>query len=185
MPFTVSYTGSTTEYRVAAPTKDNKDEEFYQRMNALAKNPEFDEEIMDLMVEECEEVFEDDDALYCFGDIDYGDGYEEFNSYGEIAVDGEEIEMGKEWEKEEANHKSEFRDLHNKLRKEDWFVEYYCQCKGVYELEVDEDKFDRKKLRWENSRIFYGDEPIGEDIAGRRPIAEEKILYWKGEYRSF
>ena len=130
MPFTVSYTGSTTEYRVAAPTKDNKDEEFYQRMNVLAKNPEFDEEIMDLMVEECEEVFEDDDALYCFGDIDYGDGYEEFNSDGRIEVDGEEIDMGAEWVKEESNHKSEFRDLHEKLRSEVWSVEYYCQWKG-------------------------------------------------------
>ena len=185
MPFTVSYTGSTTEYRVAAPTKDNKDEEFYQRMNALAKNPEFDEEIMDLMVEECEEVFEDDDALYCFGDIDYGDGYEEFNSDGRIEVDGEEIDMGAEWVKEESNHKSEFRDLHEKLRSEVWSVEYYCQWKGVYELEVDEDKFDRKKLRWENSMIFYGDIPILDETSGRRPIAEEKILYWKEEYRSF
>ena len=75
--------------------------------------------------------------------------------------------------------------LHEKLRSEVWSVEYYCQWKGVFELEVDEDKFDRKKLRWENSMIFYGDIPILDETSGRRPIAEEKILYWKGEYRSF
>ena len=185
MSFKISYTGDTTEYRVAAPTRENKGEEFYKRMNTLASCEEFDEQIFDLMVQECEEVFEDDDALYCFGDIECGDGYEEFNSYGEIEVDGEEIDMGEEWVKEEENHKSEFRELHNKLRKEDWFVEYYCQWKGCWELEVDEDKFDRKKLRWENSMIFYGDIPILDEVSGKRPIAEDKVLNWFGEERSF
>ena len=185
MSFKISYTGDTTEYRVAAPTRENKGEEFYKRMNTLASCEEFDEQIFDLMVQECEEVFEDGDALYQFGDIDYGDGYEEFNSDGRIEVDGEEIDMGAEWVKEESNHKSEFRDLHEKLRSEVWSVEYYCQWKGVYELEVDEDKFDRKKLRWENSMIFYGDIPILDEVSGKRPIAEDKVLNWFGEERSF
>ena len=185
MAFKISYTGSTTEYRVAAPTKENKNEEFYKIMNGFAKHPEFAQEIMDLMVEECEEVFEDGDAHYCFGDIDYGDGYEEFNSYGTIEVDGERIKMGTKWKKEEEKHESEFRDLHNKFREALWYVEYYVQWKSCWEIEVDEDKFDKKKLRWENSRIFYGDEPITEDIAGRRPIAEDKVLFWRGESQSF
>ena len=40
-------------------------------------------------------------------------------------------------------------------------------------------------MNWKNSKVHYGDIPIDEDVAGQRPIAEEIILYWRGEERSF
>ena len=88
MPFTVSYTGSTTEYRVAASTPENKEEDFYKRMNELSSNKELDEEeILNLMVQECEEYFDFDKRIEGFGELDY----EEFNSYSDIEVDGKKM----------------------------------------------------------------------------------------------
>ena len=180
MSFKISYTGDMTSYMVDAPTKENKDDEFYKRMNILAQKSN-DEEVFDLMVQECEEYFDFEARCEGFGELDY----EEFNSWSEISVDGEEIDMGEEWVIEADDHKSEFRDLHNKLRQADWYVEYYVQWKSHWEVEIDEDKFDRKKLHWKDSKVWYGDIPIDEDVSGQRPIAEEITLNWRGESRSF
>ena len=182
MPFKISYTGDMTSWFVAAPTKANKDEEFYKRMNILARKSD-DEEVFDLMVAECEEYFEFDGREETCNALDY----EEFNSYSDIEVDGEEIDMGEEWVKEEANHKSEYRELHKKFQyMSSWYVEYYIQWKSCWEVEIDEDKFDRKKLHWKDSKIWYGDIPIDEDVSGQRAVAEEIILTTSsGNSRSF
>ena len=182
MPFKISYTGDMTSYMVAAPTKENKDDEFYKRMNILAQKSD-DDEVFDLMVQECEEYFDFDARCEGFGELDY----EEFNGYGKIEVEGMRGKIGgSRWRKEEEEHKSEFRDLHNKLREEDWYVEYYVQWKSVWEVEIDEDEFDIEKLHWKDSKVWYGDIPIDEDVAGQRPIAEEITLNTSsGNSRSF
>ena len=182
MPFKISYTRDMTSYMVAAPSKENKDDEFYKRMNILAQKSD-DDEIFDLMVQECEEYFDFDKRIEGFGELDY----EEFNSYSDIEVDGKKIKMGKKWEEEEANHKSKYRDLHNQFRYDaDWYVEYYVQWKSCWEVEIDEDKFDKKKLHWKDSKVWYGDIPIDEDVSGQRPVAEEITLNTlDGNSRSF
>ena len=56
------------------------------------------EDKVEEMQELCREYFDDFDYINeGFGEIDYGDGYEEFNSDGRITVDGEQIDMGDEW----------------------------------------------------------------------------------------
>ncbi len=180
MPFKICYTGDMTSYMVAAPTKENKDDEFYKRMSILAQKSD-DDEVFDLMVQECEEYFDFEARCEGFGELDY----EEFNSYSDIDVDGEEIDLG-DWVEEEANHKSKYRDLHDQFRYDaDWYVEYYVQWKSAWEVEIDEDKFDKEKLHWKDSKVWYGDIPIDEDVSGQRPIAEEIILSWYGNERSF
>ena len=181
MAFKISYTGDMTSYMVDAPTPEKKKEEFYKNMNTLAKYPEFEEKIFELMLEECAEYFDFEARCEGFGEVDY----EEFNSYGRIEVDGEKIKTGAKWRKEEETHESEFRDAHSKLRESIWFVEYYVQWKSCWEVEIDEDKFDKEKLHWKDSKVWYGDIPIDEDVSGQRPIAEEITLNWRGERRSF
>ena len=183
MPFKISYTGDTTTYMVAADTPERKGDEFYERMNKLVSQK--DKKLLDLILEDCEEYFDFDARIEGFGEIDYGDGYEEFNSYGEIEVDDKKIKMGKNWDLECRTHKSEPEELRKKLQKQDWSVTYVVQWKGCWELEVDEDKFDRKKLRWENSMIFYGDIPILDEVSGKRPISEEIYLTLFGEDHTF
>ena len=182
MPFKISYTGDMTSYMVDSSTPENKKEDFYKRMDTLASHPEFDEGIFDLMIQECEEYYDFEARCEGFGVVDY----EEFNGYGKIEIERFAGKFGgKAWREEEAEHKSEFRDAHNKLREKVWFVEYYVQWKSVWEVEIDEIRFDVKKMNWKNSKVHYGDIPIDEDVAGQRPIAEEIILYWRGEERSF
>ena len=183
MAFEICYIGNTTEWKVAAYTPERKGDEFYERMNKLESQK--DKRLLDLILEDCEEYFDDEAKLEGFGEIDYGDGYEEFNTYGRIEVDGKEIKMGKNWDIAFRNQESEFRDLHKKLKKQDWYVEYMVGWKGVWMAEIDEDEFDKKKLRWENSRIYYGDIPIEEEISGKQPKEEEIYLHIWGDNHDF
>ena len=65
MPFEICYIGNTTEWKVAAYTPERKGDEFYERMNKLESQK--DKRLLDLILEDCEEYF-DDDAKIKFGD---------------------------------------------------------------------------------------------------------------------
>ena len=196
MSFEICYAGSSTQYKVAASTPERKGDEFYDKMDALAndikklKTEEENvfpiEDKVEEMQELCREYFYDFDYQNeGFGEIDYGDGYEEFQSEGEIRVDGEKINMGKNWEIAWRDQKSEFRDLHMKLEKQDWCVIYYVQWKSAWSETIEEGEFDKEKLNWKDSMVHYGDTPIIEDIAGRRPIDESIYLLVDGESHDF
>lgn len=184
MTFEITYSGSSVQYKVAASTPERKGDEFYDKMDSLSSRGQI--QLLDLMLDRCREYFDDFDYQNeGFGEIDFGDGYEEFNSDGRIAVDGEEIDMGDEWKDAYEQHKSEPLELRMKLTKQNWSVVYYVQWKSSWSATIEEDKFDKEKLHWKNSMVYYGDTPIEEDIAGRRPIAEEIYLLFNGEEHSF
>ena len=184
MAFEICYSGSSVEYKVAASTPDRKGDKFYDKMDSLASRGQI--QLLDLMLDKCREYFDDFDYINeGWGEIDYGDGYEEFNSDGRIDVDGEDIDMGDDWKDAYEKHTSEPYDLRMKLTKQSWSIVYYVQWKSAWSATIEEDEFDKKKLNWKNSVVHYGDIPINEDIAGRRPIAEEKYLIFNGEEHSF
>ena len=72
-----------------------------------------------------------------------------------------------------------------KLTKQDWCVIYYVQWKSAWSETIEEDEFDKEKLNWKDSMVYYGDIPIIEDIAGRRPIDESIFLLVNGEEHDF
>ena len=133
----------------------------------------------------CREYFTDEAKVEGFGEIDGGDGYEEFNTDGEISVDGEDLDMGSDWEEAYENHECEFTAQKDELTEQDWCVTYYVQWKSAWSLTIEEGEFDKEKLNWKNSMVHYGDEPINEDIAGRRPIDESIELVVGGNCYDF
>ena len=124
------------------------------------------------MLELCREYFDDEAKIEGFGPVDY----ESQNSSGRIAVDGEEIKMGKRWENAEWKHESKHYDAFNKLFLQDWVVIYNIQNKGVWVANIEEDEFDKKKLNWKDNMVHYGDTPLNDEISGRRPIDETIYL---------
>ena len=86
MPFKICYTGDITSYMVAAPTKDNKEDEFFKRMNILASKAD-DDEIFDLMVQVCEEYFDFDKRIAGFGELDYEEFINLKNMKDKIKID--------------------------------------------------------------------------------------------------
>ena len=224
MSFEICYSGSSTQYKVAASTPERKGEEFYDKMDALAKeykqlnegSESEKEEAVDIATEAvkkalsekypdgrfeflyldaegiednsadkkqeakaaeiqklCREYFDNFDYQNeGFGEIDGGDGYEEFDSDGRLDVDGKEIDMGDDWQDAYENQDCEFSKLKDELIEKDWCVTYYVQWKSSWSATIEEGEFDKEKLNWKNSMVHYGDTPINEDIAGRRPIDE-------------
>ena len=138
------------------------------------------EAVAEKMKELCSEYFTDEAKIDGFGDIDYGDGYESFNSHGRIDVDGQDIDMGDGWEDAFDDHirkgESEVADQHSKLLDQDWYVEYSVGWKSAWSVTIEEGEFDKEKLHWKNSKVYYGDTPIDEDIAGKRPTEESIYL---------
>jgi hypothetical protein len=225
MSFEVCYSGSSTQYRVAASTPERKGDEFYDKMDALAKEynqlkegadgekeeavniateavkkalsekyPDGRFELSYLeedgiednsgdknleakaeeMLELCREYFTNEAKVEGFGELGDGDGNEEFNSDGRITVDGEQIDMGKDWTWDYEHHECKFTEEREELRERDWCVSYYVGWKSSWSETIEEDKFDKEKLNWKNSIVHYGDTPIDNDIAGRR-CTEESI----------
>ena len=170
MPFQVCYTGDASTINVYSSTPRTKGDEFYDKMDALmSKGPKKLEEMLEL----CKEYFEDGVAKDEGGIVDY----EEFNSWSDISVDDEKIDMGAGWNLACKKQKSEPANEHkNLIKKNGWCVVYTVQNKRAWEADIDEGEFDKEKLNWKDSMVHYGDTPIDEDIAGRRPIAEEICL---------
>ncbi len=195
MSFEIVYSGNSSQYKVAASTPERKGDEFYDQMDVLAneikklKTEEENifpiEDKVEEMLELCREYFDDEAKIDGFGEIDYGDGYEEFQSEGRIEVDGEKIDMGDEWKDAYEKHKSEPHELHMKLEKQDWCVVYYVGWSSAWAETIDEDKFDKEKLNWKNSMVHYGDTPIKEDIAGREHMEDSIYLLVNGESHDF
>ena len=196
MSFEICYAGNSNQYKVAASTPERKGDEFYDKMDALAneikklKTEEENifpiEDKVEEMQELCREYFDDFDYINeGFGEIDYGDGYEEFNSDGRITVDGEQIDMGNEWKVAYEKHKSEPHELRMKLTKQDWCVIYYVQWKSAWSETIEEGEFDKEKLNWKDSMVHYGDTPIIEDIAGREHKEDSIYLLVDGESHDF
>ena len=107
--------------------------------------------------------------------------FEEQNTSGEISVDGEDLDMGDEWEDVFENQEDENSEEVEKLHSQDWCVSYYVQYKSSWSATIEEGEFDKKKLNWKNLMVHYGDNPINEDVAGARPIAEEIYLVVDGQ----
>ena len=148
--------------------------------NSLEKKQEAKAEEM---LELCREYFTDEAKIEGFGEIDGGDGFEMFNSSGEIDVDGKDIDMGEGWDDAFEEHESEPYDLWMKLQEQDWHVLYYVQNKSSWSATIEEDEFDKEKLHWKNSKVYYGDTPIENDEGGARPVAENiSLIVGKGEY---
>ena len=170
MPFQVSYSGSASTINVYSSTPNTKGDEFYDKMDALmSKGKDKLEEMLEL----CREYFEDGEAKEEGGMVDY----EAQDSYGDISVDDEEIDMGAGWNLACKRQKSEPANEHSTLlKKNGWCVVYTVQNKGVWVADIEEGEFDKEKLNWKDSMVHYGDKPLDDEIAGRRPVSEEICL---------
>ena len=179
MGFEVSYTGYATTFKGCASDPNQKGDEFYDKMDALAneikqlKKKRDQKEKVEEMVELCRKYFDDFDYQNeGFGSLDF----EAQNYSGDLEVDGEKIKMGKRWEDAERKQESKYKDELNRLCGQDWSVIYYVQNKGVWVANIEEGEFDKKKLNWKDSMVHYGDTPLDDEISGRRPIDESIYL---------
>ena len=233
MSFEVCYTGDATCNQFASSTEGTKGDEFFDKMDKLAKEyksltqgieeeleealevakegarkalsekyPDgrfelgyVDEDIIEVnsegsnaeakadeMLELCREYFDHEARMEGNGELDY----EEFNTRGEITVDGKKVKLNSsDWEEQFDNQELFYEDQREEILNKDWYVNYYVQSKSAWTADIDEDKFDKSKLNWQNGMVYYGDTPIDNDIAGRRPIDESISLQVCGQIHDF
>ena len=145
--------------------------------NKFFENPI--EEKSEEMLKLCREYFTHE--VKCEGGIGHLLDYEEQDMHGDISVDNEDLEMGQEWYDDDyENQEDEITPKKDELHERDWLVVYYVQSKSAWVANIEEGEFDKKKLKWKNLMIHYGDQPVNEDIAGARPIDESIYLVVDG-----
>jgi len=138
------------------------------------------DEKSDEIVKLCREYFTHE--VKCEGGIGHLLDYEEQDIHGEISVDNEDLEMSGEWyEDDYENQEDEITAKSDEIHEQDWCVLYYVQYKSAWVANIEEGEFDKKKLKWKDKVIHYGDNPVNEDVAGARPIAEEIYVVVDGQ----
>tara|TARA_S200000501_G_C20650364_1_gene667179 strand:- start:159 stop:749 length:591 start_codon:yes stop_codon:yes gene_type:complete len=159
------------------PTDENKNEEFFVKMNKHFEELCEIDKTRAKKVKEIEEYLETID--FNFGDVDYQDEIDYEEPFQEVKIGGKNLKYNKnnnmpskyEW----WNKGWEYDDLvktkmDNKMEEKDWYVTFFQVDEGNVELEIDED-FNQDKLKWDGECMKYGDEYLS-DEGGTKPNSD-------------
>ena len=95
---------------------------------------------------------------------DQGDEYySTHDSGGDLEVDGEEIELDKDFYGDD--HKEWEEALRERLNKLDWHIIFYKTYEGFHnngDWDGIEGEFDKKKIKLKDTCIYYDDSPIAQ-----------------------
>jgi hypothetical protein len=150
------------------PTDENKNEEFFVKMNKhFAELREIDK-TRAKKVKEIEEYLETID--FNFGDVDYQEEIDYEETLREVKVDDEEITLDEDFFDNYEYDETQLAKMEEKMEKKDWYVTYFQIDEGYMELEIDEE-FDKSKLKWNGESMKYGDDWVG-DTSGTKPNSD-------------
>ena len=173
MSFQITFTGQVLKRNIFYSTKANREDkyfgEFCKKMDALAKEikQQKTEEENNLPIEEkLEEMVAlaaKEFTVEVLDDCD--DGGDEYYcthySGGELEVDGEEIELDKDFYGDD--HKEWEEALSERLNKLDWHIIFSTTWDGFHnngDWDGIEGEFDKKKIKLKDTCIYYDDSPI-------------------------
>ena len=171
MTFQITFTGQVLVRNIFYSTKAYREwsPDFYPKMDALAKEikqlkkeeennlpiEEKQEEMVALVQKEfTQQVL--DDCCDCGNEY-----YSTHDSGGELAVDGEKIELDKDFFGDD--HKEWEEALRERLNKLDWHIIFYKTYSGFHnngDWDGIEGEFDKKKITLKDTCIYYDDSSI-------------------------
>ena len=172
MTFEITYTGECRNQQIFYSTvgyENPATEELCKKMDLLAK------EIKKLKTEE-ENVFPIEDKVEEMVVVvqkhftkkvvhnlweDGDENYSTHNPAGKVKVDGEEIELDKDFFGDD--HEKWDKELRERLNKLDWHIIFYKTYEGFHnngDFDGIEGEFDKKKIKLKDTCIYYDDESI-------------------------
>ena len=176
MSFEISYTGEVLVRNIFYSTKAKvgKGDEFCKEMDAIAKEIKKMHKAGANNLDIEERVFNEDDGMASLVQKEFTievlddccDGGDEYyvthDSGGDLEVDGEEIELDKDFY--DGNKQWE-EALKERLDKLDWHVVFSTTYEGFHnngDWDGIEGEFDKKKIKLKDTCIYYDDEPIAQ-----------------------
>ena len=172
MTFQVTYTGDVLTRNIFYETPKNKGDEFTKKMNAIAKEIKKMQKAGENNLDIEERVFNENDGMASLVQKEFTiqvlddccDGGDEYyvthDSEGRLEVDGEKIELDKDFY--DGNEEWE-KALKERLDKLDWHVVYSMTYSGFHnngDWDGIEGEFDKKKIKLKDTCIYYDDSPI-------------------------
>ena len=175
MTFQVTYTGDVLVRNIFFSTKANRDwSDFYKKMDAIAKEikkmQKADENNLDIE----DRVFNENDGMASLVQKEFtieslddlSDGGDEYyvthDSEGRLELDGEKIELDKDFYDGNKNWEKALKERLDKL---DWHVVFSTTYEGFHnngDWDGIEGEFDKKKIKLKDTCIYYDDSPISQ-----------------------
>tara|TARA_A100000164_G_C21686199_1_gene666756 strand:+ start:67 stop:690 length:624 start_codon:yes stop_codon:yes gene_type:complete len=192
MPLSVQYKGQHIWKKYFASNDQNKNQNFYKKMNEKYAEIEDEvkkiEELIDEVYkkkEEMKELAQKADLPFGGSDVEYTDETDYFIPEGEIYVNDKKLKLGISEKRDlfEGKNRRGFETYDDKTteiyEKGDWYITTETIDEGWFEYQgEEEEKFEKSKLDWDGETLQYGDDYVSDDIGTKNNGDVENMLYF-------